>query len=756
MLHTSLRRPCITLSANRGGALAWTLVGIGALTLAAAIIWFLGDGLNRYRASQAMRVGRVALLASDLPTALRHLREAAIYRPTDDAIIQQYDQSQSRWVDMVAQKAATMDPVDASGELKAWAATETFLVEPHLGRLREHTGRIRASLRTKLETSLTTAQERSKTGRFEDALSALSTALAYRELSSDSSAKIDEARQSVLSTALLTVDELRGQERFAEARNTLETIREIGADQERYLSQFRMLDETEVRSALTAMTTALNEANLEAAQTLLERAEALQVLSEDVAQAKATFAQTVRHVIGGKLATALLANEELALRNALDQGKKFVGWAEISADSLLSPRDLPSFLEALDTIDLGPKSQSVYIDRVDIPIVAASRAKFAPAEVQNYLREAFLQWSRSSLQQGAPGFALFLDAEGRRYGLPADNVWRNEVIEKIIVENPITVTVADAKPDDTAPSGLNRGATNALRDALRARLTAWPKFVEFDVTTPATIVFSGAYAGLEKYHNDRDRTAKTVRYQSGIRKVPNPRINEIYDEFQDLRQRREYQIQSIEQKQAFVDRVNGNYNASAFEKSQATDRAIEIASTRALVNSMAADLERLRNQARSEPEYLEEPDYSNERYEVIKHVFNCILRWKIEATFGGEQQAQTVAWLAADTEFRTEEIAGNASRGVPVKPRQPLPEKKIAEDLTRPLIAKAANVDAIITELPMLTLRAIDASLQQQRNEVTGLDRMLGIIYAWESRGTSPSVKTQYQDYVRGLLGLSN
>src|SRR6478736_839352 len=136
----------------------WILIPLVLLALGGATFW-LADGPNRYHASQEMRTGRLALLASDLPRALGHFRAAAILRPTDEAVILQYDQTQSRWVGLVEQQLQKLAPADAYLAWQKLPASEGELVEPHASRYREIKTRVEAGARALAEQHVADARE---------------------------------------------------------------------------------------------------------------------------------------------------------------------------------------------------------------------------------------------------------------------------------------------------------------------------------------------------------------------------------------------------------------------------------------------------------------------------------------------------------------------------------------------------------------------------------------------------------------------
>lgn len=739
-----------TKSTSRG--LLWLSILLAAAAMAAA--WFFGDIPQRYQASQAMREGRMALLASDLPRALGHLRTAALLRPTDEAIIQQYDQTQARWVEMMANKLAGLGAVEAYTALHALPATDALLVEPHLGRWRERAAAVDAAAKDVAGELLARARDQSAAAEFDEAYATLKSAEPLRAVAPELAARRKEVQDAQVAHVIAAVQAAVGEKHFAEARDTWKSVATLAAANEEYRKLGPAIDEAEVRAELQAAGGALAKDDFQAATAALERAAAIKVLAEDVKAAQTALRERAVGVAAGELAVALAKNDEPGVAAALAKGHEFGGWESAPVDPLLHPADLPSFLKALDSFGLGPAVQAKYLDRLDVPLVLLAAAKFSPESVDRFARENLLAWSRHVATQKLNGLALFLDDEARKYGAPADEDWRRETLARAVEQANVAIAVAPPAAGTEVPAGLNDAANAAFRKALQQKLGAWPKLVEYDPAKPVTVVFTGRYGGYSEYDNDYSHvTTKTVRYQSGTEQVPNPAARELVEEHNSLMDRYNQVAAALAEKEDYVASVNGNPNASEWDRSQIVYKQIDIASDRRLLAEWRDRLNDYRARGRATPKTVAEPVYADEKYQVIDHVITCSISWEVGANLRGED-VDASRWQA-ETDFRTQEVRGNAGHGVPVRaPDQP-PKAKLMPGLVKDLVQRVGNVDAVIARLPELTQQAFANFFQaKEASPVNQANGHLSLLYAWESVGRRIDSRPSVIQYARTVLNL--
>jgi hypothetical protein len=730
------------------------LAGLLALAVLGGVAYWLGDVPNRYRAAQEMRAGRVALLASDLPKALGFFRAAALLRPTDEAIIQQYDQTQTRWVEMVEQKLAKLDGTAAYLALQEIPATEPLLVEPHLGRFRARVAGIEAAARTVADGLLAQVREQTEAGEFDQAYATLKTVEPLRRVAPDLVAARQTIEQAQVAAALANAQAALEEEQFDAARDALKPVAELAAKNEDYARLGVTISETEVRAALRDARKELSAGKLKEATNLATRAASVGVLADEVAAARSEILQQARATASYELAVAISMNDRGKVEAALAQGESIAGWKKVPVDDLLQPASLAAFLETLNTFELGAEQQQQYVDRLDIPLVAWAESNIQdPAGVKEYFRDGYREWSRMLAQHKLSGSALFVDDLAVEFGAEPDEAWRKATLDLVVETVGVRVAVRNPAPDAEAPAKLDADATAALRAALAKKLGAWPKLVEYNEKDPATVVFFGYYGGFEA-DDYPTTTRKTVRYRSGTNQVPNPARDRVVDEYNDLMVRHNNVIRQIDDKNDYISSVENNPYATDWDRSQLVYRRIEVASDRNLIARWREELANLRRQAESMPRYIDEPVYADEAYDYIQHHYECDAVWSVVATIHGGQEVELAEHVASTT-FDTDEVKGNASRGVPVKPAGAIPRAKLEATLARELVKKAAEVDELVKKLPELTLASfVNFHTEHKTSTFAQADQFLGLLYAWERFGRTLGMKAEILASARTGLNL--
>jgi hypothetical protein len=735
------------------GRLLWpSILFVAAAVLAAA--WFLGDIPHRYQASQAMREGRVALLASDLPKALGHFRTAALLRPTDEAIIQQYDQTQTRWVEMMEKKLGALDATGAYGALHALPATDVLLVEPHLGRWRERVTAVEAAAKGAADELLARAQEQTAAGEFVEAYATLKSAEPLRGVAPELAARLKEVQDAQVAHAVAATQAAIGEKRFADARDVWKSVAALGAGNEEYRKLGPAIDEAEARTELQAAGEALQKNDFKAATAALERAAATKALADEVKAGQTAVRERAVAVAARELAVALAKNDEPGVTAALAKGHEFGGWESAPAGPLLRPADLPSFLKTLDSFGLGPVAQAKFLDRLDVPLVLFTAAKFSPAEVDSFARENLLAWSRQLADRKFYGLAVYLDEEARNFGAAADEDWRRDKLAQILEQSNVAIAVAPPAAGTDVPAGLGDAMNAAFRKALQQKLGAWPKLVEYDPAKPVTVVFRGGYGGYSEYDDDYSHvTTKTVRYESGTQQLPNREVQEAVEEHNSLMARYNQVDAALAEKEDYVARVNGNPYASDWDRSQIVYKQIEIASDRRLLSEWRSQLNEYRTRAKSLPQTVAEPVYDDEKYKVVDHVISCSISWNLEANLRGED-VSAARWQAS-AEFRTQEVRGNARHGVPVRAADKVPKAKLMPGLVKDLVKQVGNVDDVLKQLPGMTQQAFaNFYAEKGAQPIDQANGHLSLLYAWESVGRKLDDRPNVIQYARNILNL--
>ena len=197
------------------------------------------------------------------------------------------------------------------------------------------------------------------------------------------------------------------------------------------------------------------------------------------------------------------------------------------------------------------------------------------------------------------------------------------------------------------------------------------------------------YSPRQTLPSTRTKPEALPGHQSGTRQVPNQEVHDLIEEHNELMDRYNQVGAALAEKEDYVARVNGNPNASEWDRSQIVYKQIEIASDRRLLAEWRAKLNDYRARAKSLPQTVAEPVYDNEEYHIIDHVITCSIRWALQAKLHGPEIRLT-QWQA-ETDFKTREVDGNASHGVPVRRPDPAPKAKLMPGLVKDLLREYAD-----------------------------------------------------------------
>lgn len=735
---------------NHGGATGVVIATLVVLAVAAAAVWFLGDIPNRYRASEAMKAGRLALLDSHQAQALEAFRTAARFRPTDEAILRQYDQAQRDWVDSLERKTSGLDSTRAYLALHETTAPDAQLVEPHLGHFRTLARKVDdAALATATEL-LAKARQHTEADEFDAADGDLKALEPLRDLAPEWAAQREATRVARVNAAIAAASSAMDGGQFDEARATLKQAAPFTTkDDQKYVTVGQEIEQADAKAALAAAHAAIKKEDFSAATTHLDHATKLNVLLDDVASARTTLRERARNSGAAQLAQAIAKNDRKAAAAALKAGQDYAGWPAVDVESLWKPKDLASFLEALDTFGLGPKSLGDKIYRADVSLVLMCRDRFEAPAVETFLQDAFIHWSDVARGTHAPGLAVMLHDEARAHGAPVDNDRRKQLVDEARTSAHVAVALGESPDDNEAPKGFNKSATAAVRKALEAKLTTWPKMAPFDLKQPVTVMLQGGYLAFDVSDDTSNITRKTVRYQSGTQQVPNPADRELMQDYEDLVQRRKAYANSIAEKQAFID--SAGPSPDDFTKSQIRDKVIDITFDRAQLQEINGKIMELKRRAQSTPRYVDEPVYADEAYSVVHHVYTCSVAWVLGASLHGE--IVTAAQWEAKTQFKSDEVVGNTAHNVPVHSPARVPEEKLEPSLNKTLLTRVSNVDDLVARLPDLTVASF-ASFHRNSDPLWRADQFLSLLYAWEAEGQILSPKKDILNQARALLSL--
>lgn len=743
----------MTHASTRASAARWILLALAILLLAGAAGFWFGDVPNRYRAAEAMKTGRLALLKSDHIGALAAFREAALLRPGDEEIAARYEQTQAAWYEFTDNQ---LDHLDFKAAYLAWHAlpdADALLTEPLLGRYRARGKGIDGQARKAVQADLEVVTAHIDAAEFDQAYAALKALEPFQALVPEVAERRQAAEAAQLAVAMAAAEDALKAEKFDDAREILKGAVKVGGGNVDYAKLVAVIGETEVRAWLRDARKAVGESKFKEARELLDKAAAKSLLADEVANAREAVLKSARAQASYALAVAISASDRAQVEGVLAEAEAYAEWKKVPVDDLLKPANVTAFLETLKAFDLGKERQSQYVDRLDIPLVLWARQNFQDQTgVQEFLRDGFTEWSRFVASHQMPATALYLDEQAEQYGATVDAAWRKETQARVPESVGVTIAVRDPAPDKDAPGKLNAEATAALKAMLAKKLKGWPKVVEFDEKKPATVVLQGRYDGF--YFQDYPTTTeKFVRYQSGTEQVPNQRRQDIVAEHNDLMDRYNNVQQQLDSKIQYVDSVNNNPYATDWDRSQLVYKNIEIASDRNLLARWRAEIAELRRQGDQLPQTLSEPVYDNERYFVIEHSYNCTGTWVVDAELHGP--AVEVATFVAGAEFNTTEVKGDASKGVPVKSAASLPKAKLLTGIARDIVKKVEEEDEIVDRLPDMTVTAFaNFHTTNKSNAPTQTEQFLGLLYAWDRVGGVTSHRINLLQAARQNLNL--
>jgi hypothetical protein len=149
---------------------------------------------------------------------------------------------------------------------------------------------------------------------------------------------------------------------------------------------------------------------------------------------------------------------------------------------------------------------------------------------------------------------------------------------------------------------------------------------------------------------------------------------------------------------------------------------------------------------------LNEPVYADEPYEIINHIYNAWLYWQVSAQIHGDEAGEIARWESS-AEFRSQEVVGNARRGVPVRAPDPVPKAKLMPGLVKDLITEVAGVEEVLEKLPELTFQSF-VNFHEKSEPIVQAEQYAGLVYAWEAAGRPLDSQRNVIAHARNVLNL--
>ncbi len=729
------------------------------LGLAAAVImvagagYWLGDVPNRLKAGQRMTEAQKALFASDWQTALLALREAVNLRPTDLEYRREFDEAQRRWLDMVEKEIAGVAPRLAYDRLANRAPAAVALVEPYsetFRRLSEETTRaVRQIVQTAVNRSLALVEERD----FVAALAQLDEVRGHAAvLPAFAATETDVRRKRVLDGIEVALEQSQ-QLRFPDAYAVLELVRDdsrlAAQEHARALQQVR---EEEVQARLVqvrnlARANRYAEAQMELGH-LRQNAVLLPAVEEVVGEVKALAEDFSLN----RLSVALVAGQVAEADAALQDYARFTDSTfTVTGAELIGSRDLESFLRAIEQLRMRPAAGQLRTHGRDIALVAAVRTRFADADsVARFLRQEFHAWSEVEEKNGRPGLALYLAAESRREGAPADPARENRLKAALTADVGLRLAWAPDNVDNKATGPLRTEPLNAVRTALERRVAAVMPVGA--ANSPGAVSVALTISGPTD-SNQPSRQRRSSRYQSGTRTVDNPRYSQLQRQLENAEndvantQRALNNVRAEAQRMANQASSSGDMNAAL---AGALAGGIGVGVAQNNVNKAVNNRNNIRSDLRNTPRTLTEPTYADEAYDVVTH--NVTYTADLSATPAGVRNP--VRWRAQFA-HQTTEVTGNASRGVPVQSPTYPAAVDISRQLSQQLVERARDIAPLEQLLATASFAALnERGRQAGRKEIDLADDQWGLLLLWRGINIEPAGAADIEGAVRQAIGL--
>jgi hypothetical protein len=359
------------------------------------------------------------------------------------------------------------------------------------------------------------------------------------------------------------------------------------------------------------------------------------------------------------------------------------------------------------------------------------RARFGPADVRQFLAEAYAAWAAISLEQKFSGAAIYLAGLAHREQEGTASAVLARAREQAIADQPHTVLLM---PPEGNPQHTT-SAPDRLRDELKMALRrySWLRVLDSPVSDAAPVrqaLVRTTLQGMD-VESDRNVILRSITYQSGSRQVRNP-LYDVYQESLEMARSEEAENQRL------LDGIDPGDTVWAITFGR---------EVREKLADAQAEVRKNESMLREIPPFRTEGIYSDELYQEITHTFAYSMRWTVAV---GDQPP--VAFAVSDAAAVTE-VAGNASHGVPVRVPQYPSLPRVAENLS---LRIAHDIGPRTAEIGKLIksecLRLLD---EQVRTE--NLDPLAAASLRWaclQTWGGEPAEARATETALRRALGL--
>ncbi len=752
----------------------WLWFAGGAVALLAAA--WLGDVVNRYRASSAHQRAQMAFLSQDWTGALEAARDAARHRPTDLDYRREFDALQEKWLRYQTETAAGQPPEDVQRRLEGDPARlAPILTEPHATQFRNFSQRILRQVQENVGAEAERALDLGRRAQFAEAHAAMRQLEPRRKYHASFDKALEELRRleardgldralsaadradfAAARAALASVAQYRAlvAEDFAGATAGIE-LRELMHGLAQAVEQAERGDFT---AALAGIAAGDKRAKELAAQPDFLRSFEIALAGADAATrarvqpaAQVADAQNnvrraiVRHV-ALRLAGAIGRKDAREAQAALDQLAELTRQPVlVTAEQLLGERNFDAFLEHLVSLGIRPATEEERTHRADLIMVETMRGNFARADaVAQFIGRSYAEWAQEVAPRGQLGLALYLARQARAAGgvLPAD--FEPAVRADLAKNYGLTVRLAPTEAEsDTLPFRDTWSA--AVRNHLTAAAGKWIT-VEEAAAEGDGFILRPRLRPSPGEHLQR-QFPWNISYQSGVRRDRNQRYDSLAYQLQQAQASyndiRNAAAQAQAQSQAAANSGNAWLALAGVATNAYAGASVDEAANR--VNALYAEL----NQT---PQYIETPVYAEDTVQVITHSIHQAVALELDFLAGGDVVG-TQRW-DSQLRYTTREWPASTRANVPARRAALLSPRDTADRLGRNLAAQvAAQPHAVVQPL----VQALFQHAEKQLVGATPLDRAevgWALVELWQDGGVTVADRPEREVAVRRALGL--
>lgn len=752
----------------------WVWFAGGAVALLAAA--WLGDVVNRYRASAAHQRAQMAFLSQDWTGALEAARDAARHRPTDLDYRREFDALQEKWVRYQTEAAAGQPPGDVQRRLEGDPARlAPILTEPHATQFRNFSQRILRQVQDNVGAEVERALDLGRRAQFAEAYAAMRQLEPRRKYHASFDSALEELRRLEVRDGLDRALSAADRADFAGARAALASVaqhRALVADE--FAGASSGIDLRELMHGLAQAVAQAEQGDFTAALAGLaageRRAKELTAVPEftrgleigladadpstrarvqpaaQVAEAQATVRRAIVRHVALRLAVAIGRKDAREAQATLDQLAELTRQPVlVTAEQLLGERNFDAFLEHLVSLGIRPATEEERTHRADLIMVETMRGNFARADVvAQFIGRSYAEWAQEVAPRGQLGLALYLARQARAAGgtLPAD--FEPAVRADLAKNYGLTVRLAPTEAESDALPFRDTWSA-AVRDHLTAAAGKWIT-VEEAAAEGDGFILRPRLRPAPGEHLQR-QFPWNISYQSGVRRDRNQRYDSLAYQLQQAQASyndiRNAAAQAQAQSQAAANSGNPWLALAGVATNAYAGASVDEAANR--VNALYAEL----NQT---PQYIETPVYAEDTVQVVTHSLHQAVALELDFLAGGDVVG-TQRWESR-LRYTTREWPASTRANIPARRPALLSPRDTADRLGRNLAAQvAAQRHAVVQPL----VQALFRHAEKQLDGAAPLDRAevgWALVELWQEGGVAVDDRPERETAVRRALGL--